>query len=119
MNLLRSSQSLLVLNCVALRLLFLLLTAGPEFSGYSHLPQDQPVLRANGGRGRIRTSVARKERQISSLLVLATHPPVRTGSRHRDRTRNLQPQRYTRSPALFTQETRCPFIIGDPPPPNT
>ena len=33
----------------------------------------------NGGRGRIRTSVARKERQIYSLLVLATHPPVRTG----------------------------------------
>ncbi len=32
---------------------------------------------ANGGRGRIRTSVARKERQIYSLLVLATHPPVR------------------------------------------
>jgi hypothetical protein len=30
----------------------------------------------NGGRGRIRTSVARKERQIYSLLVLATHPPV-------------------------------------------
>src|SRR6267142_259426 len=29
-----------------------------------------------GGRGRIRTSVARKERQIYSLLVLATHPPV-------------------------------------------
>jgi hypothetical protein len=31
----------------------------------------------DGGRGRIRTSVARKERQIYSLLVLATHPPVR------------------------------------------
>ncbi len=30
-----------------------------------------------GGRGRIRTFVARKERQIYSLLVLATHPPVR------------------------------------------
>jgi hypothetical protein len=39
------------------------------------------VLRANGGRGRIRTSVARKERQIYSLLVLATHPPVRTVER--------------------------------------
>jgi hypothetical protein len=34
------------------------------------------VLRVHGGRGRIRTSVARKERQIYSLLVLATHPPV-------------------------------------------
>ena len=32
--------------------------------------------RVHGGRGRIRTSVARKERQIYSLLVLATHPPV-------------------------------------------
>src|SRR5207244_5994079 len=32
--------------------------------------------RDSGGRGRIRTFVARKERQIYSLLVLATHPPV-------------------------------------------
>ncbi len=32
--------------------------------------------REHGGRGRIRTFVARKERQIYSLLVLATHPPV-------------------------------------------
>src|SRR6185437_7238016 len=38
--------------------------------------------RYNGGRGRIRTSVARKERQIYSLLVLATHPPV--PQEHRD-----------------------------------
>ena len=38
-----------------------------------------PAARPDGGRGRIRTSVARKERQIYSLLVLATHPPVRTG----------------------------------------
>ena len=36
-------------------------------------------MREGGGRGRIRTSVARKERQIYSLLVLATHPPVRAG----------------------------------------
>ena len=34
------------------------------------------VFRKPGGRGRIRTFVARKERQIYSLLVLATHPPV-------------------------------------------
>ena len=34
------------------------------------------MARDVGGRGRIRTSVARKERQIYSLLVLATHPPV-------------------------------------------
>ena len=36
-------------------------------------------MRESGGRGRIRTSVARKERQIYSLLVLATHPPVPHG----------------------------------------
>jgi hypothetical protein len=36
----------------------------------------QTKQREPGGRGRIRTSVARKERQIYSLLVLATHPPV-------------------------------------------
>src|ERR1700733_624018 len=42
------------------------------------------AVRPDGGRGRIRTSVARKERQIYSLLVLATHPPVRTGgTKHR------------------------------------
>jgi hypothetical protein len=37
---------------------------------------DRTEQRATGGRGRIRTFVARKERQIYSLLVLATHPPV-------------------------------------------
>src|SRR5207247_11421996 len=37
----------------------------------SATPQREP-----GGRGRIRTFVALKERQIYSLLVLATHPPV-------------------------------------------
>ena len=31
----------------------------------------------DGGQGRIRTSVARKERQIYSLLPLTTRPPVR------------------------------------------
>ena len=45
------------------------------------IPDDHRVTgrieqRATGGRGRIRTFVARKERQIYSLLVLATHPPV-------------------------------------------
>ena len=39
--------------------------------GFLLTPQREP-----GGRGRIRTFVARKERQIYSLLVLATHPPV-------------------------------------------
>src|SRR6202030_4031191 len=37
------------------------------------------AARPDCGRGRVRPSVARKERQIYSLLVLATHPPVRTG----------------------------------------
>src|SRR5262249_11382782 len=41
----------------------------------SRLAGSKP-LSMTGGRGRIRTSVARKERQIYSLLVLATHPPV-------------------------------------------
>src|SRR6267154_3801659 len=40
-----------------------------------------------GGRGRIRTSVARKERQIYSLLVLATHPPVLEKSQQQLRPR--------------------------------
>ena len=39
-------------------------------------PRIPGAQRVHGGRGRIRTSVARKERQIYSLLVLATHPPV-------------------------------------------
>ena len=39
---------------------------------------DHGQLQTNGGQGRIRTSVARKERQIYSLLPLTTRPPVRT-----------------------------------------
>ena len=38
------------------------------------------LAEAGGGRGRIRTSVARKGRQIYSLLPLATRPPVRASS---------------------------------------
>src|SRR6202023_2497812 len=68
------------------------------------------VLRANGGRGRIRTSVARKERQIYSLLVLATHPPVRTGKPPSRSNAHLYPRRDTRSSVLFTQETVCPCL---------
>ena len=42
-----------------------------------------PAIREKpGGRGRIRTSVARKERQVYSLLVLTTHPPVQTIARN-------------------------------------
>jgi hypothetical protein len=47
------------------------ISTGPNFSRPNIY-----MLRVHGGRGRIRTSVARKERQIYSLLVLATHPPV-------------------------------------------
>ena len=62
--------------------------------GFLLSPQREP-----GGRGRIRTFVARKERQIYSLLVLATHPPV---------PRKLFGTR-TASPALFLQQlTRIP-----------
>ena len=50
------------------------------------------VLARTGGRGRIRTSVARKERQIYSLLVLATHPPV--PREHRDTVR-LSPSAHS------------------------
>ena len=61
--------------------------SSPRTPATQKLPRETSALRArsllpaeeNGGRGRIRTSVARKERQIYSLLVLATHPPVRTG----------------------------------------
>ena len=44
---------------------------------FSHSCNRDAPTTSDGGRGRIRTSVARKERQIYSLLVLATHPPVR------------------------------------------
>ncbi len=74
------------------------------------------MLRANGGRGRIRTSVARKERQIYSLLVLATHPPVRTGKPPSRSNACLYPRRDTRSPVLFTQGTVCPFVYRSSPP---
>jgi hypothetical protein len=49
------------------------------FHFYCQLPNlhEAAMNSVTGGRGRIRTSVARKERQIYSLLVLATHPPVR------------------------------------------
>ena len=59
--------------------------AAPPENRFARAPG---ALRA-GGRGRIRTSVARKERQIYSLLVLATHPPVprkHPGRNHRVRS---------------------------------
>jgi hypothetical protein len=65
--------------------------------GFLLSPQREP-----GGRGRIRTFVARKERQIYSLLVLATHPPV--------------PQNYSGCKIhiprkLFGTRTSCPELV--------
>ena len=42
----------------------------------------QPIHRKPGAQGRIRTSVARKERQIYSLLPLTTRPPVHASTEH-------------------------------------
>src|SRR5690242_5965175 len=51
-------------------------------------PRQRKLLHArreakSGAQGRIRTSVARKERQIYSLLPLTTRPPVRNLARRR------------------------------------
>ncbi len=62
------------------------------------------LLRTDGGRGRIRTSVARKERQIYSLLVLATHPPVRTGKTVNAEIKNSR---------LYAQRDTRPFSLED------
>src|SRR6204780_1393217 len=54
-------------------------------------------LASHGGRGRIRTSVARKERQIYSLLVLATHPPVPNGKTCRNAKRRASELRFRKT----------------------
>ena len=59
----------------------------------NHTAIDRIEQRATGGRGRIRTFVARKERQIYSLLVLATHPPV---PRKQKDANCLSPQNFFR-----------------------
>src|SRR5260221_10366725 len=60
-----------------------------------------------GGRGRIRTFVARKERQIYSLLVLATHPPVPKNHLGRElRVPNLILQQLAAIPCKNTKRTR-------------
>jgi hypothetical protein len=63
---------------VFLRTTFNPLTDDPGTIGINFYwrPRSKSQPARTGGRGRIRTSVARKERQIYSLLVLATHPPV-------------------------------------------
>src|SRR5271165_7691508 len=63
-----------------------------------------PSRRLNpGGRGRIRTFVARKERQIYSLLVLATHPPVREKYSDTNTEKNVPGF----LPAATTKSARC------------
>ena len=73
-----------------------------------------------GGQGRIRTSVARKGRQIYSLLVLAAHPPVRPLDsddyaflRLRRRTRNLKtdPISMTAPPQKNAAYSRIPHGV--------
>src|SRR6185437_5156094 len=64
--------------------------------------------RDGGGRGRIRTSVARKERPIYSLLVLATHPPVQ--QEHRDLRRWSPSGNFATQKGLVSKDT-SPFIF--------
>jgi hypothetical protein len=75
-------------------------------------PESNETLTADGGRGRIRTSVARKERQIYSLLVLATHPPVRTGKAVlRSNARTRLSFRDTRPIELVKRGIAYPFFL--------
>src|ERR1700738_3289751 len=73
--------------------------------------------REHGGRGRIRTSVARKERQIYSLLVLATHSPVleKNGERQprilRIQKRNPRALRAKTQNGLVSRDT-SPSILS-------
>ena len=86
---------------------------GPRFraSPATRHERSARAMRSDGGRGRIRTSVARKERQIYSLLVLATHPPVRTGGieqRRPQRISEVYKDTKTRSHILRYAGTRLP-----------
>jgi hypothetical protein len=78
---------------------------------FSANPQPEP-----GGRGRIRTFVARKERQIYSLLVLTAHPPVPKNfwdANHESRTlsfNNLQVSRAKTQKGLVSRDT-SPFVF--------
>src|SRR5205823_5348982 len=78
--------------------------------GFLPFPRREP-----GGRGRIRTFVARKERQIYSLLVLTAHPPVPQGhSGSETRILRTFPTRTTGSNLLFNnfQTVRTKTQIG-------
>ena len=86
---------------------------------HSSLPsrvfRTSPAVRSGGGRGRIRTSVARKERQIYSLLVLTTHPPVRTGENRKEGHCASAKFKETRSRFLRDAGTCLPQQIGNSP----
>src|SRR5271157_5415036 len=51
----------------------------------------------SGAQGRIRTSVARKERQIYSLLPLTTRPPVHASTEHPALSPFLRAQTWARN----------------------
>src|SRR5216683_5972213 len=76
----------------------------------------QASQREPGGRGRIRTFVARKERQIYSLLVLATHPPVPRKPLRRELRvpnlsfNNLRASRAKTQKGLVSKDT-SPFVF--------
>ena len=76
------------------------------------LIRTSPAVRSDGGRGRIRTSVARKERQIYSLLVLATHPPVRTGGINKEGHCASAKFEKTQRHLLRDAGTRFPQLFG-------
>src|SRR5271156_6509645 len=88
------------------------------FLNHGRSQRDRPKQTAStGGRGRIRTFVARKERQIYSLLVLATHPPV---PRKTKRTLNACPpklfrakstRRKTKTQKGLVSKDTSPFIF--------
>src|SRR5215475_12731324 len=64
-------------------------------------------LKLPSGQGRIRTSVARKERQIYSLLPLTARPPVRAFSNeHRSWRRELNPRPADYKSAALPTELR-------------
>ena len=54
-------------------------------------------LRIPGAQGRIRTSVARKERQIYSLLPLTTRPPVHASTEHPALSKFLKAKTWARN----------------------
>src|SRR5215813_2203983 len=69
--------------------------------------------REPGGRGRIRTFVARKERQIYSLLVLATHPPVPQNSKPVSSMPSTRPSRENTKRTRVKRHQPVHFLCED------